>query len=166
MGKTSDLTPRKSAEIKGLLSTKSYSNWEVSQRLFVSESSVRRIKKENWVRSRINPSKEEKARPKDDFLHQDQNIVWRRFAFKTGLPLQKTLNSSLKAVTSMLLKELWGADCQIYSSKPTDPLGSQNWLLLWKWNVSTGPGPSRTKIWTSGNQWVIVQMLYFLFSFL
>ena len=63
----------------------------------------------------------------------------------------------------MLLKELWGADCQIYSSKPTDPFGSQNWLLLWKWNISTGQGTSRTKIWTSGNQWVIVQMLYFLY---
>ena len=45
MGKTSGLTPRKSAEIKGLLSTKTYSNREVSRRLFVSESSVRRIKK-------------------------------------------------------------------------------------------------------------------------
>ena len=45
MGKTSDLTPRKSAEIKVLLSTKSNSNREVSRRLFVSESSVRRIKK-------------------------------------------------------------------------------------------------------------------------
>ena len=45
MGKTSNLTPRKSEEIKGLLSTKSYSNQEVSQRLFVSESSVRQIKK-------------------------------------------------------------------------------------------------------------------------
>ena len=62
----------------------------------------------------------------------------------------------------MLLKELWGAKCQIYSSEPTDPIWSQNWLLLWKWNVSTGPGTSRTKIWTSGNQWLFVQMLQFL----
>ena len=45
MGRTSDLTPRKSAEIKALLSTESYSNREVSRRLLVSESSVRRIKK-------------------------------------------------------------------------------------------------------------------------
>ena len=45
MGKTCNLTPRKSAETKGLLSTKNYSNWEVSRRLFVSKSSVRRIEK-------------------------------------------------------------------------------------------------------------------------
>ena len=162
MGKTSGLTPRKSAEVKGLLSTKSYSNWEVSRRLFVSESAVRRIKKKiEWGQELI-PRRKKRCGPKTIF-HQDKNVAWRRFALKTGLPLQKTLNPSLKAVTSMLLKELWGADCQIYSSKPIDPLGRQNWLLLWKWNVSTGPGTSRTKIWIFGNQWVIVQMLYFFY---
>ena len=118
---------------------------------------------ENWVRSRINPSKEENVGAEGQFLHKDQNVALRNFALKTSLPLQNTLNPCLKAVTSMLLKELWGTECQIYSSKPTDPLGSQNWLLLWKRNVSTGPGTSRTKIWTSGNQWLYLQMLQFLY---
>ena len=60
MGKTSDLKPRKSAEIKGLLSTKSYSNREVSLRSFISESSVRRIKKKIELGQELIPQRKKK----------------------------------------------------------------------------------------------------------
>ena len=45
MGKTNDLTPRKTALIKELLTTEKKSNRGIVRQLNVSESSVRRIKK-------------------------------------------------------------------------------------------------------------------------
>ena len=96
MGKTSDLTPRKSVEIKGLLSTKSYANREVSRRLFVSESSVKRIKNKIELGQELIPQRKKSAAG-SRFLYQDQKVAGeRRFALKSGLPLQKTSNPSLK----------------------------------------------------------------------
>lgn len=44
MGKGKEISPRKIAEVKALISTKNFSNREVSRRLDISECSVRRIK--------------------------------------------------------------------------------------------------------------------------
>ena len=104
MGKTSDLTPRKSAEVKGLLSTKSYSNREVSRRLFVSESSVRRIKKKIELGQELIPQKKKKCGRKMIFTPRLERCLKKIFLEDRFATIQKTLNPSLKAVTSMLLK--------------------------------------------------------------
>ena len=67
MGKTKDMTPRKTAEAKALLSTKSYSNRGIARKLSISESSVRRIKKKIQLGEELIPQRKKKCGRKPAF---------------------------------------------------------------------------------------------------
>ena len=97
MGKTNDLTPRISAEIKGLLSTKSYSNREVSQRLFVSESSVRRIKEKIELGQELISQRKKKCGRKMIFTPRSKRCLKKiclEDRFATTKPIKSKLESS------------------------------------------------------------------------
>ena len=95
MGKTSDLTPRKSAEIKGLLSTKSYSNREVSLRLFISESSVRRIKKKIELGQEI-PQRKKKCSRKMIFTQRSECCL-KKICLEDRCATTKDIKSKLES---------------------------------------------------------------------
>ena len=96
MGKTSDLTRRKSAEIKGLLSTKSYSNREVSRRLFVSESSVRRIKKKIELGQKLILQRKKKCGRKMIFTPRSECCL-KNICLKDQFALTKDIKSKLES---------------------------------------------------------------------
>ena len=96
MGKTSDLTPRKSAEIKGLLSTKSYSNREVSRRFFVSESSVRWIKKKIELGQELIPQRKKKCGRKMIFTPRSEHCL-KKICLKDWFASTKNIKSKLES---------------------------------------------------------------------
>ena len=61
------MTPRKTAEAKALLSTKSYSNRGIARKLSISESSVRRIKKKIQLGEELIPQRKKKCGRKPAF---------------------------------------------------------------------------------------------------
>ena len=96
MGKTSGFTPRKSAEIKGLLSTKSYSNREVSQRFFVSESSVRQIKKKIELGQELIPQRKQKCGQKIIFTLISERCL-KKICLEDRFATTKDIKSKLES---------------------------------------------------------------------
>ena len=124
MGKTSNLTPQKSAEIKGLLSTKSYSNQEVSRRLFVSESSVRLIKKKIELGQELIPQRKKTWGRKLIFTPRSESC-FKKICLEDQFVTTKDIKSILES-SDIHASERTEAENVRFSSKPTDPLGSQN----------------------------------------
>ena len=75
MGKTSDLTPRKIAEVKALVQAESFSNREISRRLRVSESSVRRIKKKIDFGNALSPKRKARCGRKPIFTARSDRCL-------------------------------------------------------------------------------------------
>ena len=96
MGKTSNLTPRKSAEIKGPLHAKSYSNREVSRRLFVSESSVRRIKKKIEFGQELIPQRKKMWIRKPIFTPRSERC-FQKICLEDRFATTKDINSMLES---------------------------------------------------------------------
>ena len=126
MGKTGNLTPRNSAEIKWLPSTKSYSNREVSLRLFVSESSVRRIKKKIELGQELIPQRKKTWDRKLIFTQRSERCfkkICLEDRFATTKDIKSMLESSdIHASERTVRRRMSDLQFKAY----TDPLGSQN----------------------------------------
>lgn len=75
MGKAKDLTPRKMAEIKALISTENFSNREISRQLDVSEKSVRRIKSKLDLGHDLTPKRKGKCGRKQKFTPRSKRCL-------------------------------------------------------------------------------------------
>lgn len=96
MGKTRDLTPRKSAEIKALITTGNYSNREVSRRLFVSESSVRRIKKKIELGQELIPQRKKNCGRKQIFTPRSERCL-KKICLEDRFASTKDIKSKLES---------------------------------------------------------------------
>ena len=97
MGKTSDLTPRKISSIKTLIDTKSYSNREISRRLAVSESSVRRIKRKLDLGQELGPQRKERCGRKKIFTPRSECCL-KKICLENRFATTKQIQSSLENI--------------------------------------------------------------------
>lgn len=75
MGKESDLTPRKKAEIKALINAKMFPNREISRRLKVSEATVRRIKTKVESGHELSPKRRKRCGRKPIFTPRSERCL-------------------------------------------------------------------------------------------
>ena len=96
MGKASDLTPRKCAEIKALLNSKNFSNREVSRRLFVSEASVRWIKKKLELGQELIPQRKKRCGRKPMFSQRAERCL-KKICLENRFATTKEIKSKLES---------------------------------------------------------------------
>ena len=96
MGKTCDLTPKTFAEIKALLTSKIYSNLEVSRRLFVSEASVRRIKKKIELGQELIPQRKRNCGRKPIFTPRSERCL-KKICLEDRFATTKDMKSKLES---------------------------------------------------------------------
>ena len=121
MGKTRDFTLRKSAEIKGLLSTKSYLNREVSRRSFVSESSVRRIKEKIELGQELIPQRKKNCGRKMIFTPRSEcclKNICLEDRFATTKDIKSKLESSDIHISERTVRRRL-SDLQFKAYRPT-----------------------------------------------
>lgn len=96
MGRKSDLTPRKCAEIKALLRTKTFSNREVSRQLLVSEASVRRIKKKIEFGEQLLPMRKKRCGRKPIFSRRGERCL-KKICLENRFSTTKEIKSKLES---------------------------------------------------------------------
>lgn len=95
MGKKSDLSPRKKAEVKALVNTKIFSNREISRRLKVSEASVRRIKKKIESGDELSPKRKKRCGRKPIFTSRSERCL-KKLCLENRFATTKLIKSQLQ----------------------------------------------------------------------
>lgn len=95
MGRRGDLSPRKKAEVKALVTAKTFTNREISRRLEVSETSVRRIKKKIELGEELSPKRKKRCGRKPIFTPRAERCL-QNICLKNRFATTKVIKSQLQ----------------------------------------------------------------------
>lgn len=95
MGRKGDLSPRKKAEVKALVTAKTFSNREISRRLEVSEASVRRIKKKIELGEVLSPKRKKRCGRKPIFTPRSERCL-KNICLENRFATTKVIKSRLQ----------------------------------------------------------------------